>query len=125
MYRKTVKDRYLVLLILFAFCLSFPSLGGQLWYGEEVEYGHHNVHMHDHRIGEEVPDDEHFTVYYDFLTITPSSSIKACPDINSYLHTNYYPEYYRNLSEISSVHHSSINRFCSTSLYQLNSSYLI
>lgn len=125
MYKKTVKDRYLVLLILFTFCLSFPSLGGQLWYGEDVEYGHHNVHIHDHRIGEDVPDDEYVTVYYDFLTITPSRSIKACPYINLYLHTNYYPEDYRNLSEITSVHHSSINRFCSASLYQLTSSYLI
>ena len=125
MYKKTVKDRYLVLLILFTFCLSFPSLGGQLWYGGEVEYGHHNVHIHGHRIGEEVPNDEHFAVYYDFLTIKPSSTIKACPVINLFLHTRFYPEYHHNFSEISSVHHQSINRFHSTSLYQLNSSYLI
>ncbi len=125
MYKKTVKDRYLVLLILFAFCFSFPSLGGQLWYGEGVEYGHHNIHMHDHRLGEEVPDDEDFTLYYDFLTLKPSGSIKACSGINSYLHTNYHSEYYRNLIAICSVHRSSINRFYSNSLYQLTSSYLI
>ncbi len=125
MYEKAVKDRFLTFLILFVFCLSFPSLGGQLWYGEGVEYGHHNLHIHDNRIGEDVSEDEHFTVYYDFLTITPSSSVKTCLYVNSYLHINYYPEYYRNLSAIPSVHHSSINRFCSAGLYQLTLTYLI
>ncbi len=125
MYIKTANDRYLILLMLFAFCLSFPTLGGQLWYGGEVEYGHHNVHIHDHRIGEEVPNDESYTVYYDFLTIKPSSTIKACPVINLFLHTRFYPEYHHNFSKISFIHHSSINRFISTSLHQLISSYLI
>ncbi len=125
MCKKTVKDRYLVLSILFAFCFSSPSLGGQLLYGEGVEYGHHNVHMHDPRIGEEIPDDEHFTVYYDSLTIAPSSTLKACSVINSYLHSNCHLENYRNLCPVFSVHHSCINRFFSTRLYQLTSSYLI
>ncbi len=88
MYKKTGNSRYLVLLILFAFCLSFPSLGGQLWYGEEVEYGHHNMHIHDYRIGEETSEDEHFAAYYDFLTIKPSGYIKVCPVTNFFLHTN-------------------------------------
>lgn len=111
MCRKIAKNGYFLLLLLSVFCLSFPAPGGQLRYGEEVEYGHHNIHTHGQRLGEEAHDYEHFTVSYDFLTIKPSSSIKACPGINSYLHTNYYPEYYRNFSEISSVHYLSINRF--------------
>ena len=87
MYKKTVKDRYLVLLILFTFCLSSATLGEFLLFGSELH--------------------------------------KACPVINHFLHTHFYPEYHYNFSEILSVHHSGINRFCSTGLYQLTSSYLM
>ncbi len=129
MYKKTVKDRNLVLLILFAFCLSSATIGGLLLYGQEVHYGHHSVHIHyteeDYTIGETDCSDTSIALYHDYLTIKPSGSIKACPVINLFLHTHFYPEYYHNFSEISSVHYSSINRFCITSLYQLNSSYLI
>ncbi len=129
MYKKTVNDRYLVLLILFAFCLSSATIGGLLLYGQDVHYGHHSVHIHyteeDHDIGETDCSDSNIAQYHDYLTIKPSGFIKACPVINLFLHIHFYPEYHHNFSEISSVHHSSINRFCFASLYQLHSSYLI
>lgn len=129
MYKKTVNDRYLVLLILFAFCLSSATIGGPLLYGQEVHYGHHSVHIHyteeDHDIGETDCSDTNIALYHDYLTLEPSGSIKTYSVINLFLHTHFYPEYHHNFSEISSVHHSSINRFCFASLYQLHSSYLI
>ncbi len=129
MYRKTVKDRYLVLLILFAFCLSSATLGGFLLFGSEIHFENGSVHIHhgneDHGLGEADHSDANIVLHLDYLTIESSSFIKACPVINLFLHTHFYPEYHHNFSEIYSVHHSSINRFYSASLYQLHSSYLI
>ncbi len=129
MCRKTVKDRYLVLLILFAFCLSSATLGGFLLFGSAIHFENGSVHIHhgneDHGLGEADHSDANIVLHLDYLTIKSSSFIKASPVINLFLHTHFYPEYHHNFSEIYSVHHSSINKFCSTSLYQLHSSYLI
>ena len=129
MYKKAVKDRYLVLLILFAFCLSSATLGGFLLFGSKIHFEKGSVHIHhgneDHGIGEADHSDANTVLYLDYLTIKTSSFIKAYSAINLFLHTHLYPEYHHNFSEILSVHHSSINRFCSASLYQLTSSYLI
>ncbi len=129
MYKKTVKDRYLVLLILFTFCLSSATLGEFLLFGSELHFENGSVHIQhgneDHGLGGADHSDADIVLYLDYLAIESSGFIKACPAINHFLHTHFYPEYHYNFSEILSVHHSGINRFCSTGLYQLTSSYLI
>jgi hypothetical protein len=129
MYKKTVKDRYLVFLILFAFCLSSATLGGFLLFGSELHFENGSVHIHhgngDHGLGKADHSDADIILHLEYITMEPSSFIKACPVINHFLHTHFYPECHHYVSEILSVHHSGVNRFCSTGLYQLTSSYLI
>jgi len=129
MYKKTVKDRYLVLLILFAFCLSSATLGGFLPFGSELHIENGNVHIHhgneDHGFGKADHSDANIVLYLEYLSIEPSGFINAFSSINLFLHTQFYLECQHNVSEFFSVQHSSINRFCSASLYQLTSTYLI
>ena len=129
MLGKAINAKCFKLLLLLAFCLSSSTLLVFLPLGSEVHFENGSVHIHhgneDHGLGEADHSDANIVLHLDYLTIKSSGLIKACPVINLFIHTHFYPEYHRNFSEISSVHHSSINRFCSTSLYQLNSSYLI
>ena len=129
MCKKTVKDRYLVLLILFAFCLSSATFGEFLAFGSELHFENGSVHIHhgneDHGLGKADHSDANIILHLDYLTMQPSGFINGNSAINLFSRTHFYPECHRNVSEIFSVHHSSINRFCSTSLYQLTSTYLI
>ena len=123
------KKRYLVLLILFAFCLSSATLGVFLLFGSELHFENGSVHIHhgneDHGLGKANHSDANIVLHLDYLEIKSSSFIKAYSAINLFSLTHFYPECHHNVSEIFSVHHSSINRFCSASLYQLTSTYLI
>ena len=129
MYKKTVKDRYLVLLILFAFCLSSATLGGFLPFGSECHFENGSVHIHHgnegHGLGEADHSNANIVLHLDYITMHSSGFIKAYSAVDLFVRTHFYPEYHHNFSEISSVHHPGINRFCSASLYQLTSSYLI
>ena len=129
MYRKTVKDRYLVLLVLFAFCFSSATLSEFLLFGSEIHFENGSVHIHhgnkDHGLGEADHSDADIVLYLDYLAMESSGSIKAYSAVDPFVRTHFHPECHHNFSEISSVHHSNINRFCSTGLYQLTSSYLI
>ena len=129
MYKKTVKDRYLVLLILFAFCLSSATLGGFLPFGSELHFENGSVHIHhgneDHGLGKADHSDANIVLHLEYLSMEPPGFINAFSAINLFSHTHFYFECHHNVSEIFSVHHSNINRFCSASLYQLTSTYLI
>ncbi len=129
MYKKTVKDRYLVLLILFAFCLSSATLSEFILFGSELHFENGSVHIHhgngDHGLGEADHSDADIVLYLDYLAEESSGSIKAYSSFNLFSLTHFYPECHHYVSEIFSVHHSGINRFCTTGLYQLTSSYLI
>jgi hypothetical protein len=118
-----------VLLILFAFCLSSATLGGFLLFGSELHFENGSVHIHhgneDHGLGKANHSDANIVLYLDYLEIKSSSFIEAYSSVNLFSLTHFYPECHHNVSEILSVHHSSINRFCSASLYQLTSTYLI
>ncbi len=123
---KVKKSKYIILLILRVFCLSNTKSGRLLLYGQDFRYDRHSVHIHfteeDHGISETNCSDTTIALYHDYLTTTLPVYAKTSTTVNLYLYTNICHEYQRNFSRISSVHHSSINRFCFTGLYQLNSS---
>lgn len=126
---KMNQNKLLILLMFSAFCLSSATLGESLLFGSKIHFENGSVHIHhgneDHGLGEADHSDANIVLHLDYLAINHSGSIEAYSAINLFLHTHFYPEYRHNFSEVSSVHHSSINRRCSASLYQLNSSYLI
>ncbi len=128
MYKKAVKDRDLVLLILFAFCLSSATLCGFLLFGSELHFEKGSVHIHhgneDHGLGKADHSDADIVLHLDYL-INPSGFTNTNSFINLFSRTNFYSECHHNVSEIFSVHRSGINRFCSASVYQLTSIYLI
>ncbi len=129
MFRRTIKNRYYVILILFAFCLSSATLGGNLLHGHDIHINHHGVHIHhssgDYGLDESSHRDVSIILHYDCLAAN-SNSIKTRFALTSCLHSNFSPNYYNLFNNPSKItHYTSINTLCSHNLYQLNSSYLI
>ncbi len=130
MTRKRINNKYFILLILSAFCLSCAALSGSLLYGSEFHYDHQNAHIHhtneDYGLGESDHRDANIILHLDYISAN-SSSIKTHFTLNSCLHSSHSPNYdyylFNNFSRIT--HHSNTNRFYTHNLYQLNSSYLI
>ena len=129
MYKKQLKTGIWCYWYCSLFVFQAQRLGEFLLFGSELHFENGSVHIHhgneDHGLGGADHSDADIVLYLDYLAIESSGFIKACPVINHFLHTHFYPEYHYNFSEILSVHHSGINRFGSTGLYQLTSSYLI
>lgn len=131
MLRKVINNKYIILLIIFTFCLSCTTIGGSLLYGSEVHFDHHNVHIHhtneDHGPGESDHRDANTILYLDYVVVNYSNPVKTLSTLNSCLHSYHSPNYFCNLFNNFSriTHYSNKNRFCTQNLYQLNSSYLI
>ncbi len=131
MFRKTIKNRCYVILILFAFCLSSATLGSSLLFGSDAHFHQDNVHVHhtdkDHGLGGSDHKDADIVLYLDYVVVNSSNQINILSSLNSYLYSHNLLDYCLNLSNSFSgiLHYSNKCSFCTHDLYQLNSSYLI
>jgi hypothetical protein len=131
MFRKTIKNRYYVILILFAFCLSSATLGSSLLFGPEAHFHQDNVHVHhadkDHGLGGSNHEDADIILYLDYVVVNSANQVNIFSSINSYFHSYNLPDYCYNLSNSFSgiLHYSNKCSFCTHDLYRLKSSYLI
>lgn len=131
MFRKTIKNRCYVILILFAFCLSSATLGSTLLFGSDAHFHQDNVHVHhtdkDHGLGESDHKDADIILYLDYVVVNSANQDSIFFSLNSCLHFYNLTDYGFNLSNCSSaiLHYSNNCSFCIHDLYQLKSSYLI
>ena len=131
MFRKTIKNRCYVILILFAFCISSATLGSSLLFGSDAHFHQDNVHVHHtdkyHGLGGSDHKDADIILYLDYVVVNSSNQINIFSSLNSYLHTHKLPDYCYNLSNSFSgiLHYSNKGSFFTHDLYQLKSSYLI
>ena len=130
-YRKIIKDKCYVMLILFAFCLSSATLGSSLLYGSEAHIHQNQVHIHhtdkDHGLGESDHKDANTILYLDYVAANSTNQANTLFHLNFLSHSHNSPDYcYKLFNSISGIrHHSNKNSFCTHNLYQLKSSYLI
>ena len=131
MFRKTIKNRCYVILILFAFCLSSATLGSSLLFGSDAHFHQDNVHIHhtdkDHGLGGSDHKDADTILYLDYVVVNSSNPVKTLSSLNSYLYFHNLPDCCFNLSNSFSgiLHYSNKCSFFTHDLYQLKSSYLI
>ena len=130
MFRKTIKNRCYVILILFAFCVSSATLGSSLIYGSDAHFHQDNVHVHhtdrDHGLGGSDHKDANIILYLDYVSVNSTSHFKTLSSLNIFSSTHsptYCYNLFNNISEI--LHYSNQNSFCTHNLYHLKSSYLI
>lgn len=141
---KLINRKSVILLALFAFCFSSGPLGDFLLHKHEIHLDNNHVHVHlhhvdhkhdvdhnghnaDHGLGGGDHHDVENIVFLDFMTTNQIRSTKPYSDNNKFLSfrlSSTYPScYLKNISRIT--HSSNANKFLSTNLYQLNSSFLI
>lgn len=131
MLRNVIKNKYLILLVLFAFFLSSATLGSSLLFGSDAHFHQDNVHIHhtdkDHGLGGSDHKDANTILYLDYVVVNSSTPVKTLSTLNSCLHSSHSSNYdYYLINNFSRItHYSNKNRFCTQNLYQLNSSYLI
>jgi hypothetical protein len=131
MFRKTIKNRCYVILILFAFCLSSATLGSALLFGSDAHFHQDNVHVHhtdrDHGLGGSDHKDADTILYLDYVVVNSSNHVNTLSNLNSYLCSHNLPDSCFNFSNSFSgiLHYSNKCSFCTHDLYQLKSSYLI
>jgi len=131
MFRKTLKNRCYVILILFAFCLSSATLGSSLLFGSDAHFHQDNVHVHHtdkgHAPGESDHKDADIILYLDYIVVNSSNHVNILSSLNPYLYSHNISDYCFNLSNSSSgiLHYLNKCSFCTHDLYQLKSSYLI
>lgn len=131
MFRKTIKNRCYVILILFAFCLSSATLGSSLLFGSDAHFHQDNVHIHhtdkDHGLGGSDHKDADTILYLDYVVVNSSNPVKTLSSLNPCLLSCHSSTYCYNLFNSFSgiLHYSNECSFCTHDLYQLNSSYLI
>lgn len=131
MFRKTIKNRCYVILILFAFCISSATLGSSLLFGSDAHFHQDNVHVHhtdkDHGLGGADHKDADIILYLDYVVINSANQVNIFSCLNSFLHSHNSPTYCYNLINSLSIfsHYSNKCNFCTHDLYQLKSSYLI
>jgi hypothetical protein len=131
MFRKTIKNRCYVILILFAFCLSSATLGSSLLFGSDAHFHQDNVHIHhtdkDHGLGGSDHKDADTILYLDYVVVNSSNPVKTLSSLNPCLLSCHFSTYCYNLSNSFSgiLHYSNKCSFCTHDLYQLKSSYLI
>ncbi len=131
MFRKLITHKYTFLLILSVFCFSSATLGGFSLYGHEVHFEDNNAHTHhineDHGLGESDHKDANIILFLDYLVSSSSSFSKTHFTLNPFLHftlsSEYFYKFYNSPSKTALC--SNINKFLTTDLYQLHSSYLI
>lgn len=130
MFKNVLKEKYLLLLILIAFCISNTIFGGSLKLGfHKYQPGFRNgVSCNDHCFGEcgESGRADNLELYC-FLAFTVDALVLL--DQKSYKFASYgNVEKRGNSSQHNFVHPFSeltANRGCLNTLYQFNSSYLI
>ncbi|MDR4509797.1 MAG: hypothetical protein MRJ65_16445 [Candidatus Brocadiaceae bacterium] len=136
MTKKTKRKKLLFLVVVMAFCLSNATMGELLGHEHEVHYEHNTVHVHhsngDHGSGEHGHGETEHRDIKDILSFDYFSvSTSACHHISFIIkhHVPFFFSLQRNnhISWLASknLHHVPPDRYYSTSLYQLNSTYLI
>jgi hypothetical protein len=131
MFRKTIKNRYYLILLLFAFCLSSATLGSSLLLGSDAHFHQDSVHVHhtdkDHGLGGSDHKDADIILYLDYVVVNSANQDNIISSLNSNLHFYNLTDYGFNLSRSSSaiLHYPNKCSFCTHDLYQLKSSYLI
>jgi hypothetical protein len=131
MFRKTIKNRCSVILILFAFCLSSATLGSSLLFGSDAHFHQDNVHVHhtdkDHGLGGSGHKDADIILYLDYVVVNSANHVNILSNLNSYLCSHNLPDRCFNISNSFSgiLHYSNKCSFYTHDLYQLKSSYLI
>ncbi len=131
MFRKTIKNRCYVILILFAFCISSATLGSSLLFGSDAHFHQDNVHVHhtdkDHGLGGSDHKDADIILYLDYVVVNSANHDNIFSSLNSNLHFCNLTDYGFNLSNSFSaiLHYSNKCSFCTHDLYQLKSAYLI
>jgi len=146
-FRKTLRVRFntmikirpiklYLILIALAFCLSNATMGVLLEHEHEVHFEHNTVHIHhtngEHGLGGHgVGDTEHRDVKnilsFDYLSgrtsVSQNTSLTLKPHLPLYFslqQDNQTPWF-----TSKTFHHLPPDRYYSTRLYQLNSTYLI
>lgn len=131
MFRKTIKNRCYVILILFAFFVASATLGGSLLFGSDAHFHQDNVHVHhtdkNHGPGESDHKDVDTILYLDYVVVNSSNHVNILSSLNSYLRSQNLLDLCSNLSNSFSgiLHYLNKCSFCTHDLYQLKSSYLI
>jgi hypothetical protein len=131
MFRKAIKNRCYVILILFAFCLSSATFGSSLLLGSDAHFLQDNVHVHhtdkDHGLGGSDHKDANTILYLEYVVVNSINPVKTLSTLNPCLQSYHSPNYCYNLLNnfLKITHYSNKNKFCTHNLYQLNSSYLI
>lgn len=131
MFRKTIKNRCYVVLILFAFCLASVTLGGSLLFGSDAHFHQNNVHVHhtdkDHGPGGSDHKDADIIMYLDYVVVNSFNQVNIFSSHNSFSHSHNSPTYsYNSVNSLSVFsHYSNKCTFCTHDLYQLKSAYLI
>jgi hypothetical protein len=131
MFRKTIKNRCYVILILFAFCISSATLSSSLLFGSDAHFHQDNVHVHhtdtDHGLGGSDHKDADIILYLDYVVVNSANQVNIFSYLNSFSHSHNSPTYCYNLINSLSIFSNYSNKcsFCTHDLYQLKSSYLI
>ncbi len=131
MFRKTIKNRCYVLIILFAFCISSATFGSSLLFGSDAHFHQGNVHVHhtdkDHGLGGSDHKDAGVILNLDYVVVNSANQVNIFSSLNSYLHFYNLADCCFNLSNSFSatLHYPNKCSFCTHNLYQLKSSYLI
>jgi hypothetical protein len=131
MFRKTIKNRCYVILILFAFCISSATLSSSLLFGSDAHFHQDNVHVHhtdkDHGLGGSDHKDADIILYLDYVVVNSANQVNIFSCLNPFSHSHNSPAYCYNLINSLSIfsHYSNKCSFYTHDLYQLKSSYLI
>ncbi len=131
MFRKSIKNRFCMILVLFVFCFSSATIGSSLIYGSEVHFHQANVHVHhtdtDNDFGGSSHEDADTILYLDYVVANSTNQVSIYCCLNSISHTYNSTNYCPNLSNTFSriLHYSNKCSSCTLDLYQLKSSYLI
>jgi len=125
-----------LILVAIAFCLSNATMGGLLGHEHEVHFVHNTVHVHhtngDHELGGHgLGETEHRDVKnilsFDYLSGNTSVSQNVSLTLKYHLPLCFSLRLDNQIPWFTSktFHHLPPDRYCSTRLYQLNSTYLI
>ena len=131
MFRKTIKNRCYVLIILFAFCISSATFGSSLLFGSDAHFHQGNVHVHhtdkDHGLGGSDHKDAGVILNLDYVVVNSANQVNIFSSLNSYLLFYNLADYGFDLSNSFSatLHYPNKCSFCTHDLYQVKSAYLI
>lgn len=128
--------KFHLMLVALAFCLSNATMGELLEHEHKVHFEHNTVHVHHtngdhvlggHGLGETEHRDVKNILSFDYLSVNTSVSQNISLTLKHHLPLCFSLRQNNQIPWFTSkiFHHLPPDRYYSTRLYQLNSSYLI